>query len=368
MSSGEKQPEMNCVNRLHYLGGPKEDDGSCLAKAINAFLGFPFIIPCSSDETLVYCYWAHLMNHVLVDNKELLGRVLSRHGDAKSMALLSLLEKNDYFIQSPEIQQKKRAETPSAQIQMIIDSGFTADRAMYAMNFVNNDIGAAFNWLFEHPDEEIPPFKPNCGHEFTTIPLHADFSSISEGIFLAMMLSPIADPCIPLGQTREILSLKIISLGEFMDDVSGEAPTYDGNFGAIVLNACKRIQKNFEIKKFPHSFCIKYNSQHPQYPKKYFYIYDALEDINRFDIEVKSSVPKYMPCMDIRYEDVPKHERMPLWQRETIVIVKEIVPEGDKVFTNGYTEGQLKKPELEKLFNMYHFVNWETSASEHCHK
>lgn len=371
MSSDESEQAMSCVNRLHYLGGPKEDDGSCLAKAINAFLGFPFIIPCSSDETLVYCYWAHLMNHVLLDNKELLQRVLSRHGDDKSKILLSLLERDDYFIQSPEIQQKKRAETPSPEIpspeiQMIIESGYSAERAMYAMHFVNNDILAAFNWLIQHSDEEIPPFKPNCGHEFTTIPLH-DFPSISEGIFLAMMISPIVDPCIPLGQPREILSLKIISLGEFMEDVRGETPTYDGNFGAIVLNACKRKQKNFEITKFPHSFCIKFNSQHPKYPRKFFYIYDALEKgINRFDLTVNSPVTKYMPCMDIDYANVPVHERMPLWQREIIVIVKEIVPEGDKVFTNGYNIEQLKKPELETLFNMYHFVNWETNVSEHC--
>jgi len=369
MSSDEKQQEMSCDNRLHYLGGPKEDDGSCLAKAINAFLGFPFIIPCGSDETLVYCYWAHLMNHVLHDNKELLQRVLSRHGDPKSMALLSLLEKDDYFIRSPEIQ-KQKAEISSPEIQMIIESGFTAERAKYAMHLVNNDIGAAFNWLFENPDKEIPPFKPNCGHEFTTIPLHDDFTSISEGIFLAMMLSPIVDPCIPLGQAREILSLKIISLGEFMDDVSGEAPTYDGNFGAIVLNAYKGRTWG---EKHAHSFCIKYiNEITGALQKKFFYLYDALQqDINRFDIHnlVTGYNPNYFPDIESSELDVfnrDRRGRINMWKKDSVVIVKEILPESDKVFTNGYTEGQLTKPELDKLFKMYRFINWENSASEHC--
>ena len=310
---------MNCQNRKKYQGGPNENaTNSCLAKAINAFLGFPFMTSCGVVNEYVYCHWANLMNNVLLNYKESLITLLAKHiHDPKSEILLGLLHKNDYFIESREVQIAKGVKAPQ------------------------------------------------CNYEMTTIPLHG-FSSLSEGIFLAMMLSQVIDPC-NNNARKEILSLRIVSLDEYLSNVEGEHPKYDGDYGAITLNT----SKNFGTHEIPilqsHSVCLKYTKYPSENSKKYHILLDALlEKPSRLD-QVFGRIMHaayYVPDTEVaeaymKSED--RTEREGMWRSTVVVIVKENVAE--PITTSGYNEQHIREiPYIRSLFNMYRNVNWDTSV------
>lgn len=315
---------MNCQNRKKYQGGPNENETySCFAKAINAFLGFPFMVPCGILNGYVYCHWANLMNNVLVHYKQSLMTVLAKHindqkiNDPKSAILLGLLKDDDYFIESREVQTKKGVK------------------------------------------------GPQCNYEMTTIPLHG-FTSLSEGIFLAMMLSQVIDPC-NNNAHKEILSLRIVSLDDYLKNVEGDNPKYDGEYGAITLNTLKNFSKNAAPNLQPHSVCLKYTKYPSENSKKQHILLDALLEkpirIEQVFIGMMYGL-FYIPDMEIaeaymKSDDAAERKRM--WSSNVVVIVKENVAE--PITNSGYNEQNIRDiPYVSALFKMYRNVNWDTSV------
>jgi hypothetical protein len=311
---------MNCQNRKKYQGGPKENvTNSCLAKAINAFLGFPFMVPCGILNGYVYCHWANLMNNVLLNYKESLITLLAKHiDDPKSEILLGLLHKNDYFIESREVQTAKGVKAPK------------------------------------------------CDYEMTTIPLHG-FSSLSEGIFLAMMLSQVIDPC-NNNARKEILSLRIVSLDDYLSNLEGDHPKYDGEYGAITLNTLKNFGTIAAPNLQPHSVCLKYTKYPSENSKsKRHILLDALLDTPLRIEQVFVGImygESYVPDMEVAeayMKSVDKTERERMWRSNVVVIVKENVAE--PITTSGYNEQHIRGiPYVRALFNMYGNVDWDTSV------
>ena len=298
---------MNCQNKINYKGGPKENaTNSCFAKAINAFLGFPFMLVCGHNNKYVYCNWANKMNSLLKIFKNLILDVLSKHiGDPKSAILLGLLGQDNYFIESREVQTAK---------------GINA---------------------------------PTCDYEMTTIPAHG-FSSLSEGIFLAMMLSQIVDPC-NFNPSKEILSLRIVLLDDYFKNVDGPTPKYDGEYGAITLNTSKRFGQVFKY----HSVCLKSRSSTDK-PKKHF-LYDAVDD-RKESFGMVLMMGNYIPDISSddkqKYPEYSKDQREEIWRSNVVVIVKENV--ANPIMFSGNAEKKFGL--LKSLFTMYQNVNWENSV------
>ena len=95
---------MNCQNKINYKGGPNENlTNSCFAKAINTFLGFPFMLVCGESPNYVYCNWANKMNFVLKIFKNSL--IISAHKRPSIFATTFLVVLNDkgliYFAALP---------------------------------------------------------------------------------------------------------------------------------------------------------------------------------------------------------------------------------------------------------------------------